>query len=75
MIELYQVSVEAVENGYVVYLYPYDQEKDESKPTEKHVFQNQDIPADSESSKKLAKNKAFQFAKEQLGSKQEEAKY
>ena len=75
MIELYQVSVEAVENGYVVYLYPYDQEKDESKPTEKHVFQIHGNADDLESSKKMAKNRAFQFAKEQLGTKQEEAKY
>jgi len=72
MIEIYQILVQETENGFVVILYQWNREKDETKSVEKHVFQNQGNPAETVSGMKLAKNKAFQFAKEQLDSKRDE---
>ncbi len=67
MIEIYQILVEEAENGYTVILYQWNREKDETKSVEKHVFQSHGNPEDNVDGKKLAKNRAFHFAANQLG--------
>lgn len=75
MIEIYEIMIEETENGYVVILYRWNRKKDETKSSEKHVFQAQCSSEEFIQGKKLAKNKAFQFAKEQLGQKREDDEY
>ena len=62
MIEIYRTDIEKVVNGYVVYLLRWNDEKNETESTDKHIFNN--------------RLKAFEFARDQLGEKEvEEVKY
>ena len=62
MIEIYRTDIEKVVNGYVVYLLRWNDEKNETESTDKHIFNN--------------RSRAFEFAKDQLGEKEvEEVKY
>ena len=69
MIEIYQVLIEEVANGYMVFLYKADMKKEETKFIETHVFQAEQKNRNDADTMKLAKNRTFHFAKEKLGSK------